>query len=212
MTPGPAAHDRGRDASPLDRLERLDALSDAVLAQRAQMGSNLCFEELVRRYQSPLMRFVQRKVGRRSDAEDIVQDSFLRAFRKLDRYRDAWSFRTWIYTITYRIALNHVRQARRNDQSLSLDEKSIGVQHAQAAENAEERSILWAAAKRILTEEQFTTIWLYYVEEMTGKQIAKITGRTGVGVRATLFRARRRLETRLVPGEQVAVGAVEPRR
>jgi RNA polymerase sigma-70 factor (ECF subfamily) len=212
MTPGPAAQDRGGDAALPGGIERLDALTDCALAQRAQLGSNLCFEELVRRYQVPLMRFVHRKVGKRSDAEDIVQDSFLRAFRKLDRYRDAWSFRTWIYTITYRIALNHVRQARRSDQSMSLDEKSIGGRHDARAEVAEERSALWATAKKVLTDEQFTTIWLHYVEEMSSKQIAKITGRTGVGVRATLFRARRRLETHLAPGEQVAVGTAEPRR
>ena len=204
----PMAADDDQDDLPLRiNVERLDILSDEILAKRAQMGSHLCFEELVRRFQIPLLRFVQRKVGRRSDAEDIVQESFLRAFRKLDRYRDAWSFRTWIFTITYRIALNHARQARRNDDARTLDESTSGSVAADTTvETNEERSLLWSAARKVLSEEQFATIWLYYVEEMSGSQIANILGRSGVGVRATLFRARRKLMAHLDPGEMMAVG------
>ena len=67
-------------------------------------GCAACFDELVRQFQSPLLHFLIRRLGSRQDAEDVLQETFLAAFRNLDRYQSTWRFSTWVFTIASRNA------------------------------------------------------------------------------------------------------------
>ena len=73
---------------------------DEELARRAQLGCTDSFEELVRRFQVPLLRFLGRRTSA-VDAEDLLQDTFVRAYQNLQRYRSAWRFRTWLFLGTF---------------------------------------------------------------------------------------------------------------
>jgi RNA polymerase sigma-70 factor (ECF subfamily) len=170
--------------------------SDEELAQRAQRGCPASFEELVRRYQVPLMHFLRQRAGSADagGAEDLVQDTFLRAYEHLHRYRPNWSFRTWLFTIGRRLSINQQRRSRPRTGWAALGAVADDRwPPALLAAEEDSRRRLWDLAAGVLTEQQNTTLWLYYVEDMTVRQIAEVLGRSQMAVKTMLFRARKRL-------------------
>ncbi|HUT13477.1 MAG TPA: sigma-70 family RNA polymerase sigma factor [Thermoguttaceae bacterium] len=167
--------------------------SDEELAERAQQGCAASFEELARRFQVPLLLFLRQRTDT-AEAEDLVQDTFVRAYRNLHRYRSKYRFVTWLFTIARRLSINRSRQKRPTADCEALE--SAEARTPQAAELVAEedsRRHLWAMAAAVLSERQMTAVWLFYVEEMPIRGIAKVLGRSRVAVKTMLHRARRKL-------------------
>lgn len=99
----------------------LDA--DTALMLRFQAGEAACFDELVGRFQKPLLGFVFRMVRNHAASEEILQEAFLRVYLHRERYRPQARFSTWIYRIASHLALNYVRDHRRDRLADSLDEE-----------------------------------------------------------------------------------------
>lgn len=169
--------------------------SDEELARRAQQGCAASFEELVRRYQVPLLHFLRHHWPQReSDCEDLLQETFVRAYRNLDRYRPSEPFAPWVFTICRRLSMNLRRKRHPLSDSEAIDRvASAAPTSAQAVADAEHRGRLWDQVSEALTEQQHTTIWLFYVEQMSVKQIARVVGRSQVAVKTMMFRARQKL-------------------
>ncbi|NOX89418.1 MAG: sigma-70 family RNA polymerase sigma factor [Calditrichaeota bacterium] len=87
--------------------------TDEELIARFQQGDNYAFNLLVKRYKDPLLNFVYRFVGEKEEAEDIVQETFLRLFKNKHYYREIAKFSTWIYTIAGNLAKTELRRRRR---------------------------------------------------------------------------------------------------
>jgi RNA polymerase sigma-70 factor (ECF subfamily) len=171
----------------------LDQSSDEELARDARSGSMGCFEELVRRYQVPLLRFLQRKSPRADEAEDVLQETFLRAFQSLNKYSDQYRFKTWLFTIAYRLAVSSARGVR---PAMTLVEATCAADQEDAdapALRRETHETLWELARRTLSEEQVAVLWLHYVEDASPRDIAAVMGRSWVWVRTALHRSRRKL-------------------
>jgi len=172
----------------------LNNFSDEDLACRALAGSAACYEVLVRRYQVPLMRFLQKRFPSRRDGEDILQETFLRAWQSLHRYDRAYAFRTWLYTIAFRLAVSRGRKQQPDDQPLlTHDLRSQEPPAAARLESKEEKENLWARAREVLSEEQFMALWLHYVDDVPAGDIAKILDRSWVSVKTLMHRARKKL-------------------
>ncbi len=168
-------------------------LSDEELARQAQGGCSASFEELVRRFQVPLLQFL-RRWATQEDAEDLVQDTLVRAYENLHRYRASWRFATWLFTIARRLSMNQQRRRRPRADGAALEAIEDGrPPPGQLVADEESRQYLWSLAAEVLSEPQMTATWLYYVEEMPVRQIARVLGRSRVAAKATLFRARKRL-------------------
>lgn len=186
------------------------AATDEQLAGRARHGCRDSFEELARRFQVRLLRFLQRRVRSQADVEDLLQDTFVRAFERLNQYDPERPFATWLFTIAHRIAMSHHRRQQAGARAgLVVAERIRSAGHAEPdAQMAEEESRLafWETASALLTEEQFSATWLFYVEQMPAPQIAEVLGRSWVSVKTLLFRARRRLAP--VLAESVEAGLV----
>ena len=166
---------------------------DEDLARRAQAGCTASFEELARRYQVPLRHFLQRWASP-EDAEDLAQDTLLRAYRNLHRYRPSRRFATWLFTIARRLSINQGRRRRPTAASDLLKEiEHDSPEPGELVAREEGRQRLWDLAARVLSEAQMTATWLYYVEEMSLGQIARVLGCSHVAAKVTLFRARKRL-------------------
>lgn len=90
-------------------------VSDEVLIARFQNGDNYAFDLLVKRYKDPLLNFVYRFLGERSEAEDIVQETFLRLFKNKHYYKEIAKFSTWIYTIASNLAKTELRKRKRRN-------------------------------------------------------------------------------------------------
>ena len=167
--------------------------SDEELARQAQDGDIGSFEELMRRYERRLLRFLRQR-GVAQDAEDLVQETFVRAYANIQRYQDSWRFATWLLTIARRLSINHHERFRVDaDSSAIQSAESPSPGPAQMAAGTDDRQHLWGVAKRVLSEEEMTAIWLYYVEDVPPREIGAILGRSWLAVKSIMYRARRKL-------------------
>ena len=89
-------------------------VTDEQLIARFQQGDLQAFDVLVRRYKDQLLNFVYRYVGNRSDAEDIVQETFLRVYKNKHYYKEIAKFSTWVYTIASNLAKTELRRRKRH--------------------------------------------------------------------------------------------------
>lgn len=167
-------------------------LTSEELAWQARRGCQASFAELVRRFAPRLQAFLCRRTRDRHEAEDLVQDTFLRAYENLARYDNAWRFSTWLFTIASRAAVSRGRRKR--------VEPPCGDLHALPCdETAEKRELsenLWAIAAQ-LPEGQRRCLRLRYAEEMSVKEIARVMGKSQVCVKVLLYRARVNMAKRM---------------
>src|SRR5579872_4778768 len=90
----------------------LPALDDKLLIERAQAGERQAFEELVHRYDREVLRLAMHILRSAEDARDVYQESFLKIYRNLNRFRADCSFHTWMYRIVTNVCLDHLRRRR----------------------------------------------------------------------------------------------------
>jgi len=172
----------------------LRALSAEELALRAQQGCQDSFTELVERYGVRLYQFLHNKTDNVHDAEDLVQDTFIKAHRNISRYRTSWKFSTWLFTIAARLASSHNRGLHHQQTVAGVDPTCVRPVDATIQQEMQEG--LWAAAKS-LSKNQYEALRLRYAEDMSIKEIAKVLRKTQVGVKVILYRARMNLAQRL---------------
>jgi RNA polymerase sigma-70 factor (ECF subfamily) len=176
------------------------------LVRRAQGGSLPAFAALVDRYEAGLFNFLLRRVGIRADAEDLTQETFVRAWQKIAGYRSRWQFTTWLYTIASRLAWTHLKR-RRPHQHIGHELPDPRLDDpAAAAVRREQHGRVWQVAERVLSPMQLSALWLRYADDLGNRDIARILGMTSVGVRVMLFRAREKL------GDALAEDQVEERK
>ncbi len=173
------------------------SLSNEELARQAQLGCTTSFEELVRRLQVPLVHFL-RQITRAGEADDLAQDTFLRAYENLNRYNGSSRFSTWLFTIGRRLCLNANRRTRPDGDSRLTDTlEAREPSPPSIVADREHKTRLWQEAARLLSETEYSTVWLHYVEGMTTAEIAEIVGCSRSAVKTMLFRSRRKLSKAL---------------
>src|SRR3954470_18099270 len=91
-------------------LKKMVAVADAELVLRSLAGREDGFEQLVRRYQRPIVAYVYRMVGDYDSALDLTQEVFIKVYNSLYRYRPEFKFSTWIYRIAHNSAIDHLRR------------------------------------------------------------------------------------------------------
>ncbi len=172
----------------------LHELDSEELAWRAKQGCQASFTELVHRYAPRLQAFLRRKTRPRHEVEDLVQDTFIKAYQNLDQYDRTWKFSTWLFTIATRLAATHHRRRQPPDNLLRCHVQIAAPdEHAGRQEAGES---LWAMAAE-LSAGQHQALWLRYVEDMSVKEIAATMRRSQVCVKVLLYRARANMAKRL---------------
>lgn len=158
------------------------------LARDAQAGSLRAFTRLVETHERRVFAFLARRTRSAADAEEMTQETFLRAWKSLPRYDPARPFATWLFTIAARIATDALRrQIVARERSLPEDSRELGADREVDRRLGNEA---WIAAGEVLNERQHVAIWLRYVENMQPADIAHVLGVTGPTARIILFRAR----------------------
>jgi len=175
--------------------------SDEQIASRAQRGCIASFEELVRRFQLPLLNFLRQR-GAGADAEDLLQETFFRAYANLHRYRRRHRAAAWLFTIARRLSINHyhrvaVLAAQASDETALQSLAAVESTPDELLAAAEDRTYLWQLAAGILSEEEMTALWLYYVEELPARQVGAVLDRSWLATKSLLSRARKKLKPRL---------------
>jgi RNA polymerase sigma-70 factor (ECF subfamily) len=172
----------------------MTTLTDEELATRAQQGCVDSFEHLMRRFQAPVLQFLRRR-GAGAEVEDLLQETFIRAYANLARYRSRWRFATWIFTIARRVSVTYHRRPERpkGREAILASAESDWPGPAEVALEEDSRQYLWRRAAQILSEEESTALWLHYGENLDTRDIAAVLGRSRVAVKTMLFRSRKKL-------------------
>ncbi|WP_380166337.1 RNA polymerase sigma factor [Jannaschia sp. R86511] len=175
-------------------------LDDGTLVVRARDGDVNAFEVLVQRYQSQMYRLAYRMLGNRGDAEDVVQEVFLAAWRRLPEIREGAALPGWLYRTTTNRCLNVLRARRpRAEVDLDLTEsRSPEGEPERAAETAEQVRALTVALQR-LTPEQRAAWLLREVHDRSYAEIAGILGVSATAVRGRIARSRVELAEAMQP-------------
>ncbi|MCG9894284.1 MAG: sigma-70 family RNA polymerase sigma factor [Fimbriimonadaceae bacterium] len=201
----------GRDLNQtrMEQEEHLGSVAqadDTELVRRARGGDYGAFEELFLRHRDLVYRFAYQMAPRRDDAEDIVQEVFIRAYQNLNRYRDEAKFTTWLLRIagnlgTDRARMHHRRTDLEHKESAgSLSWMTVGSPEnpIDDLESQDKREILRRAIAA-LPEHHRNVIILRDIQEMDYRDMAELLNCTVGGAKLRVLRARRALRDRLAP-------------
>lgn len=168
---------------------------DQPLVRAALAGDLRAFEQLVERHRDVVFRFIARLVADDAQAEDLTQDTFLRAFHRLERYRGDAPFRSWLLRIAHNTAVTYVTQSGRVATHLgdAADEEVAGPAEAGSpAEQLERRERRQRLDKKLkgLARAHRTVLVLRDIEGLSYEEIARITESPVGSVKGRLHRAR----------------------
>lgn len=183
---------------------------DAALVRRAQAGEKRAFELLVNKYQRRILRLLGRILHNQSDVEDIAQETFLKAYRALPKFRNESAFYTWLYRIAVNTARNHIsskhNQVFVSDQIESQDGETFSLlDNLTDGETPEthmhNREIIEALQEALeeLPEQLRQAIVLRELEGLSYEEIATAMDCPVGTVRSRIFRAREAIAERLKP-------------
>lgn len=172
---------------------------ESALVARARRGDTTAFDALVRRYLPGALAAAERLLGDRSDAEDLVQDAFLRALDRLPLLDPTRPFGPWFFTLLRNQGINQLRARRvRQTEPESLDAASSDALPDEALIRTEVRE-RFDAALAALTPRQREIVMLFEVEGWKGVEIAEHLGLTPENVRWHLHQAKKSLRISLAP-------------
>jgi len=181
---------------------------DATLFEQARAQQPAAFRKLFELYKTPVHNFVARMIGRHEDAEDVVQEVFVKLYHKLGTLREPRYFTTWLFSIAKNEAINYARKHRRKEmQSLEAitpegEESHAALAHDDAPEAehamiAREREELLQAALDAVPEVNRAAFILGVLEEYSYKEVAEMLGCTENNVKSRVFRARAVISAKL---------------
>jgi RNA polymerase sigma-70 factor (ECF subfamily) len=178
-----------------------EAATAALLVARAKAGEPQAFDALYRRYRKRIFALALHLSGSESDADDIAQDVFVRAFRALDKFEGRSEFFTWVYRLTVNRALDARRMhARRSESSIDLDdpriERAIQVDAGGDPQRAAELRQTYARALRALDAlppDMRTTVVLVALQGLSNAEAAVVQGCSRGTIAWRMHEGRKRL-------------------
>jgi len=179
---------------PMNAREETEPSSEE-LAQRCQAGCLQSFEQLVWRYESHIFNFLRQFTRNPHDAEDLTQETFVKAYRSLHRYTPSLAFAPWLFVIARRTAASHFRSADHFEE-LPVDSEAAEENPAIVLEQSDEQKSLWKLV-RTLKPKQAEAVWLRYAEGFSVAETARIMRTNQVHVKVLLHRARSNLSKML---------------
>jgi RNA polymerase sigma-70 factor, ECF subfamily len=189
----------------------LGRIDDSLLIREAQRGNRAAFEELVRHYDQAVLRLAMHLTGSDTEAQDIYQEAFLKAYKNVGNFRFECSFYTWIYRIVTNLCLDHLRkkQVRKEDAPVATDAEGEQydvlerVPDGRAAANPERDLMRRELGTRItsaldrLTPRERMVFELKHYHGMRLRTVAGMLNTTEGTIKNTLFRATHKLRTHL---------------
>lgn len=180
---------------------------DADLVRRCLSGDQRACRDLVRRYERPVYSVLMRVVRRSEDAEDLVQETFVKVFKALDRYDPERPFAAWIFTIASRLAIDHFRRRRVQTVSLNvtdpgsgedrtMDVEDPGLKPDEITSNAEEE-LQASALIDSLPEHYRIVVLLRHQQDLSYDEIAEALHLPLGTVKARIHRARALLKDKI---------------
>ncbi|HEX8170455.1 MAG TPA: RNA polymerase sigma factor [Thermoanaerobaculia bacterium] len=177
--------------------------TDIELVERVRSGDDDAFRQLVERHTRPIYRLAFRITGNAADADDVVQETFLRAYRRASTYDARASFATWLHRIAVNCSLDLIDSRKRRDARVEATDDLSSLASTDASPdriaqgNEMQRAV--AAALTSLSGNERTAFVLRHYEGMPLEEIGQVLGTRMNATKNTVFRAVRKLREQLQP-------------
>lgn len=175
----------------------MNEMDDQYYIDQVKRGQTAAFSYLVERYRDMVYGLALKMLRNTEEAEELAQDTFVKAFQSIQSYRGSARFSTWLYRITYNSAITILRKKKM--QLLSLDEQRLSDDdeirlHQQLSEiDEEELAASLKKAMESLPEDDQALVTLYYYEDQSVDEISHITGLSASNVKVKIHRARKKM-------------------
>jgi len=170
---------------------------DLYYIEAVRKGNIQAFSYLVEKYQKLVYTLALKLLKRPEDAEELAQDTFIKAYQKLDTYEGKSKFSTWLYSITYNAGISELRKRRIEFKSLEeqkfsdQDEMKMHDYYSETKKEDQEKYLNLALGK--LPEDDQVLVTLYYYENQSMDDISEITGLTVSNIKVKIHRARKKM-------------------
>ncbi len=176
--------------------------SDIELIEQTLQGNQTAYADLVKRHQRFVFTLAMRFTKTREDAEEVAQDSFIKAYRSLQNFQGQSKFSTWLYSIVYTTAMTFLRKRKLDTSSIDDENNYLQIENQSGgfkndlAENKSRSYYVNQAIEQLLPDDAMI-ITLFYKGEQSLEEIAVTLGIEPNNVKVKLFRARQRLKEKL---------------
>jgi RNA polymerase sigma-70 factor (ECF subfamily) len=175
----------------------MSAISDQHYIDKILRGDTNAFTALVDRYKDMIFSLSLKMLKNREEAEEVAQDTFIKIFNSLSKFKGDSKFSTWIYKIAYNTCLDRLKKNKKEDLNISIDEFSAHLiktmDNALSALEDKERKQTIQNCLNLLPGDENFLLTLFYFEEQSLEEIGKIMSINANNVKVKLFRSRQKL-------------------
>lgn len=173
--------------------------NDQLYIQKVINGDANSFSYLVDTYKNMVFTLALKMTKSREEAEEISQDTFIKAYKNLAKFKGDSKFSTWLYRIAYHASLDAIKKNKKNVNSYEINEITLNqiksVEDTLQGIERKERAKILNECLLKLPEEERSILWFFYYDELSLKEIIEVTSLSEANIKVKLHRARKKLLT-----------------
>lgn len=173
--------------------------NDQLYINKVIKGDTNAFSYLIDNYKDMVFGLAYKMTKNKEEAEEISQDTFIKAYKHLHTFDGDSKFSTWLYKIVYHTALDAIKKNKKHSYTFEINEVTEhqikSVEHILEGIERKERALLIEQCLHQLPDLERSIIWMFYYEELTLKEIVEVSGIAEANVKVKLHRARKKLLT-----------------
>ncbi|WP_033961361.1 RNA polymerase sigma factor [Psychroserpens jangbogonensis] len=173
--------------------------NDQILINQIVEGDTNSFTILVDRYKDLVFTLALRMLKNREEAEEVAQDTFIKTYKSLEKFKGDSKFSTWIYRVTYNSCLDRIKKNKKHLNNVEINEftehQVVTIDNALDNMETKERKEAMQRCINTLPNEESFLLTLYYFDDLSLDEISKIVGITANSIKVKLFRSRKKLAT-----------------
>ena len=173
--------------------------NDQLYIEKILKGDVNAFSFLVDNYKNMVFSLAFKMTKSREEAEEVSQDTFIKAYKNLSKFNGDSKFSTWLYRIAYHTSLDAIKRNKNTTNTFDINEVTFNqikaVEHILEGIERKERAELMDSCLQRLSNEERSIIWMFYYDELSLKEIIEVTGLQEANIKVKLHRARKKLLT-----------------
>jgi len=172
---------------------------DQLYINKVINGDASAFAYLVDTYKNMVFSLAYKMTKNKEEAEEVSQDTFIKAFKNLSNFKGDSKFSTWLYRICYHTTLDAIKKNKKNNYTFEINE--VTYNQIQSVETIlqgierKERSVIMDKCLMKLPDEERSILWMFYYDELSLKEIIEVTNLSEANLKVKLHRARKKLLT-----------------
>ncbi|QNM87014.1 sigma-70 family RNA polymerase sigma factor [Polaribacter pectinis] len=171
--------------------------NDQLYITKVINGDTNAFAYLVDTYKNLVYSLAYKMTKNREEAEEVSQDTFIKAYKNLKNFKGDSKFSTWLYKITYHACLDNIKKNKKNQNTFEINEITFNqiksVDDILQGIERKERAKIMDACLLKLQEDERSLIWMFYYDELSLKEIMEVTQLSEANIKVKLHRARKKL-------------------